>query len=76
MAIISSIQIKLLMPILSETGYRLAEIAGLRLEHIDLENELTHIPPRQARRLKTRSSQRTLSLVGYARAAIEQALKH
>ena len=59
-------QIKLLMPLLGETGCRLAEIVGVKLEDIDLENDLIHIRPNSARRLKTRSSQRTLPLVGYA----------
>ena len=63
------------MPILGETGCRLAEIVGLKLEDIDLENDLIHIRPNSARRLKTRSSQRTLPLVGYAKLAMKQALK-
>ena len=71
----SGSQIKLLMPMLGETGCRLAEIVGLRLEDIDLENDLVHIRPNPARRLKTRSSQRVLPLVGYARVAMEQAIK-
>ena len=74
-ALASSSQIKLLMPLLGETGCRLAEIVGLKLEDIDLENDLIHIRPNSARRLKTRSSQRTLPLVGYAKLAMEQALK-
>jgi integrase len=64
------------MPLLGETGCRLAEIVGLRLADIDLENDLIHIRPNPVRRLKTRSSQRTLPLVGYARLAMEEALKH
>jgi integrase len=48
----------------------------LKLEDIDLENDLIHIRPNSARRLKTRSSQRTLPLVGYAKLAMEQSLKH
>ena len=75
-AIASGSQIKLLMPLLGETGCRLAEIVGLRLDDIDLENNLIHIRPNSARRLKTRNSQRTLPLVGYAKLAIEEALKH
>ena len=75
-ALDSGSQIKLLMPLLGETGCRLAEIVGLRLEDIDLENDLIHIRPNTARRLKTKSSKRTLPLVGYARAAMEKALKH
>ena len=75
-ALASGSQIKLLMPLLGETGCRLAEIVGLRLQDIDLENDLIHIRPNSARRLKTRNSQRTLPLVGYAKLAIEEALKH
>jgi integrase len=74
-ALASGSQIKLLMPLLGETGCRLAEIVGLKLEDIDLENDLIHIRPNSARRLKTRSSQRTLPLVGYAKLAMDQALK-
>ena len=75
-ALASGSQIKLLMPLLGETGCRLAEIVGLKLEDIDLENDLIHIRPNSARRLKTRSSQRTLPLVGYAKLAMKQALTH
>ena len=67
----SDSQVKLLMPLLGETGCRLAEIVGLKLADIDLENDLIHIRPNSARRLKTRNSERTLPLVGYARSAIE-----
>ncbi|MDB0044600.1 tyrosine-type recombinase/integrase [Planktomarina temperata] len=74
-ALSSGSTVKLLMPLLGETGCRLAEIVGLRLEDIDLENDLIHIRPNSARRLKTRSSQRTLPLVGYAKLAMEQSLK-
>ena len=63
------------MPLLGETGCRLAEIVGLKLEDIDPVNDLIHIRPNSARRLKTRSSQRILPLVGYAKLALEQALK-
>ena len=74
-ALASRSQIKLLIPLLGETGCRLAEIVGLKLEDIDLANDLLHIQPNSARRLKTRSSQRTLPLVGYAKLAMEQAFK-
>ena len=74
-ALASGSQIKLLMPLLGETGCRLAEIVGLRLEDIDLENDLIHIRPNPARRLKARSSQRLLPLVDYAKVAMELALK-
>ena len=62
------------MPLLGETGCRLAEIVGLRLDDIDLENELIHIRPNSARRLKNKTSERVLPLVGYAKLAMEQAL--
>ena len=67
-------QIKLIMPLLGETGCRLAEIVGLELTDIDLENELIYIRPNSIRRLKTRNSERTLPLVGYAKIAMELAL--
>ena len=61
------------MPLLGETDCRLAEIVGLKLEDIDLENDLIYIRPNSARRLKTRGSQRTLPLFGYVKLAMEQA---
>ena len=73
-ALASGSSVKLLMPLLGETGCRLAEIVGLRLEDIDLENELIHIRPNSARRLKNKTSERVLPLVGYAKLAMEQAL--
>ena len=63
----SDSQIKLLMLLLGETGCRLAEIVGLRIEDIDLENDLVLIRTNSASRLKTRNSERTLPLVGHAR---------
>lgn len=74
-AIASGSQIKLFMPLLGETGCRLAEIVGLELKDINLEQGLIHIRPNSARRLKTRNSERTLPLVGYARTAMDLALK-
>lgn len=73
-ALSSGSSVKLLMPLLGETGCRLAEVVGLRLEDIDLENDLIYIRPNSARRLKNRGSERMLPLVGYARKAMEQAL--
>ena len=73
-AVNSESQIKLLMPLLGETGCRLAEIVGLGLNNIDMENEMIHIKPNSIRRLKTRNSERTLPLVGYAKIAMELAL--
>jgi integrase len=63
------------MPLLGETGCRLAEIVGLMLKDIGLEKDLIHIRPNPARKLKTRNRQRTLPLVGYAKLAMELALK-
>ena len=63
------------MPLLGETGCRLAEIVGLELQDIDMQNDLIHIRPNSIRRLKTRNSQRTLPLVGYAKVAMKLALK-
>jgi integrase len=74
-AIASGSQVKLLMPLLGETGCRLAEIVGLELQDIDMENELVHIRPNTIRRLKTPKSKRTLPLVGYAKVAMELLLK-
>ena len=73
-ALASGSTVKLLMPLLGETGCRLSEIVGLRVEDIDMENELIHIRANAARRLKTRGSERTLPLIGYARLAMLQAL--
>ena len=64
------------MPLLGETGCRLAEIVGLKLADVDLKNGLIHIRPNSGRRLKTKNSERTLPLVGYARQAIKLAFGH
>jgi len=73
-ALSSGSSVKLLMPLLGETGCRLAEIVGLGLEDIDLENDLIYIRPNSARRLKNRGSERVLPLVCYAKLAMKQAL--
>ena len=73
-AVNSGSKVKLLMPLLGETGCRLAEIVGLELNEIDMENELIYIRPNSIRRLKTKNSERTLPLVGYARVAMGLAL--
>lgn len=71
----SGSQVKLLMPLLGETGCRLAEIVGLELQDIDMKNEVIHIRPNSIRRLKTKNSFRTLPLIGYAKIAMQQSLK-
>ena len=73
-AVSSGSQIKLLMPLLGETGCRLAEIVKLELNDIDMDQELIYVRPNSNRRLKTRNSERTLPLVGYARVAMGLAL--
>jgi integrase len=69
-ALSSGSQVKLLMPLLGETGCRLAEIVGLELDDIDMTAEVIHIRPNSIRRLKTANSTRTLPLVGYAKEAM------
>ena len=73
-AIRSQNTIKLLMPLLGETGCRLSEIVGLELEDIDMKQEIIHIRPNSIRTLKTRNSKRTLPLVGYAKLAMKLVL--
>ena len=75
-ALSSGSQVKLLMPLLGETGRRLAEIVGLELGDIDMTEGVIHIRPNSIRRLKTSNSIRTLPLVGYAKAAMLLALQH
>ena len=74
-ALSSGSQVKLLMPLLGETGCRLAEIVGLELADIDMDEEVIHVRPNGMRRLKTANSNRTLSLVGYAKEAMLLALQ-
>ena len=62
------------MPLLGETGCRLAEIVRLRLEDIDLKHDLIQIRTNSVRHLKTRNSQRTLPVVGYWKLTMEKAL--
>ena len=64
-------EIKLIVPILGETGARLAEIVGLRLCDVDLEQGTIIIRPHSGRRLKTRGSERELPLVGAALEAMK-----
>lgn len=55
-----------LVALISDTGLRLAEAAGLSLSDINLENEVPHLTIREHpwRRLKTASSSRVVPLVG------------
>ncbi len=69
-AVASARDTRLTLPILGETGARLAEIVGLRWEDVDLDEQSIRITPHEYRRLKTSSSERTVPLVGYALKAI------
>ena len=62
------------IPILGETGCRIAEVIGLRREDVALDASTIRIVPHAARRLKTSGSERTLPLVGYARLVMEKLL--
>ena len=75
-ALSSGSQVKLLMPLLGESGCRLAEIVGLELDDVDMAEEVIHIRPNSIRRLKTSNSTRTLPLVGYAKEAMTLALQN
>lgn len=74
-ALASKSPIRLIMPILGETGCRLGEVVGLRLEDVDLDQEVIHIRPNCMRRLKTPGSERSLPLVGYGLEAMREALR-
>lgn len=67
--------VRLLMPILGETGCRLGEIVGLRVDDVDLDNDVLHIRPNALRRLKTAGSERSLPIVGFAKIALCKALR-
>ena len=75
-ALSSGSQVKLLMPLLGDTGCRLAEIVGLELDDIDMAEEVIHVRPNGIRRINTANSTRTLPLVGYAKEAMILALQH
>jgi len=51
-----------LFVILCDTGARLAEIVGLEAQDVDLEKGQLHIRPNSLRRLKTKTSERTIPL--------------
>lgn len=74
-AIKSGRDVRLLMPLLGETGCRLGEIVGLRICDVDLKEKVIVIRPHKFRRLKTAGSERTLPLVGYALDATELILQ-
>ena len=75
-AFASSSNVQLLFPILGETGCRLAEIVGLRVEDIDLNKRILHIRPNDKRRLKTTDSERSLPLTETAYLDLTKALEY
>ena len=62
------------VPILGETGCRIAEVIGLRRSDVSPDATSIKIIAHSARRLKTSGSERELPLVGYAQAAMERLL--
>ncbi len=74
-ALTSGSTVKLILPLLGETGCRLAEIIGLRLDDIDIERSLIHLRPNYARRLKTKNSRRIVPLVGYGQMVMDEAIQ-
>ena len=74
-AFTSGSNVQLLFPILGETGCRLAEVVGLRVEDVDLDKRILHIRPNDKRRLKTTGSERSLPLTGTAYLALTKALE-
>lgn len=67
-----------MLGLISDSGMRLAEAAGLKLSDVNLNNETPHIKliPHEHRPLKTLSSQRLIPLVGTSLWAAKQAIKH
>ncbi len=65
-ALASGKDTRLILPILGETGARLAEIVGLRWEDVNLDDGVVRIVPHPYRGLKTRGSEREVPLVGDA----------
>jgi integrase len=72
-AFASSSNIQLLFPILGETGCRLAEIVGLKVDDIDLDEKVLRIRPNAKRRLKTSGSERLIPLNATALLALKRA---
>ena len=66
---------RLILPILGETGARLAEIVGLRWDDVDLEARTIIIRPHALRSLKTRGSERVVPLVGVGFEALSRLSK-
>ena len=67
-----------LIALLSDTGMRLSEALGLKIEDLHLEDTIPYvtITPNSARKLKTKSSAREIPLVGASLWAAQQLRKH
>ena len=67
-------EMRWLLALISDTGMRLAEAAGLALDDMVLDSEIPHInlKPNDCRRLKTKQSVRKIPLVGAALWAAQQ----
>ena len=67
-------EMRWLLALISDTGMRLAEAAGLALDDMVLDSEIPHInlKPNDCRRLKTKQSVRKIPLVGTALWAAQQ----
>ena len=62
------------VPILGETGCRIAEVIGLRRSDVSSDATSIRIAAHSGRRLKTSGSERDLPLVGYAQTAMQNIL--
>jgi integrase len=63
-----------LVALISDTGMRLAEAAGLKIDDLIIDDEIPHIviQPHNHRPLKTRSSERAIPLVGTSLWAVQK----
>ena len=66
-----------IIALISDTGLRLSEAAGLHVDDLILDHEIPHvrITPHHWRRLKTKASERLVPLVGVSLWAAKQAKK-
>tara|TARA_B110000483_G_C18119797_1_gene513118 strand:+ start:410 stop:1375 length:966 start_codon:yes stop_codon:yes gene_type:complete len=71
-------EIRWLIALVSDTGMRLSEAAGLYWDDVKLDDEIPHIiiQPNAHRRLKTASSKRTIPVVGFSLWALKEAKTH
>ena len=67
-------EMRWLLALISDTGMRLAEAAGLALNDIVLDSEIPYInlKPNESRRLKTKQSSRKIPLIGLSLWAAQQ----